>query len=129
MGLVVSEVMYYPAEGGGTYEFIELYNNRAVFEDLTGFAFTNGIRYVFEPDVVRSANTTDGLRPVLRRLRRRLDRRGARQRPTGRNQTVRPRPPGLHPHADPESLNCVKEMIISCQILIFAIIVAEISSK
>jgi len=52
MGLVVSEVMYHPAEGGGTYEFIELYNNRAVFEDLTGYAFTNGISYVFEPGTI-----------------------------------------------------------------------------
>jgi len=52
MGLVVSEVMYHPAEGEGTYEFIELYNNRAVFEDLTGYAFTNGINYVFEPGTI-----------------------------------------------------------------------------
>ncbi|UCD51751.1 MAG: lamin tail domain-containing protein, partial [Phycisphaerales bacterium] len=53
MGLVVSEVMYHPVEEGGTpdgpetLEFIELYNNRAVFEDLTGYAFTNGVTYGF----------------------------------------------------------------------------------
>jgi len=52
MGLVVSEVMYHPVEGGGMFEFIELYNNRAVFEDLTGYAFTNGISYVFEPGTI-----------------------------------------------------------------------------
>ena len=51
-GLMVSEVMYHPAEGGGTLEFVELYNNRAVFEDLTGYAFTNGIGYVFEPGTI-----------------------------------------------------------------------------
>jgi hypothetical protein len=49
MGLVVSEIMYHPTDAGGTLEFIELYNNRAVFEDLTNYAFTNGIQYVFEP--------------------------------------------------------------------------------
>jgi len=58
MGLVVSEVMYHPVEEGGTrfgaetLEFIELYNNRAVFEDLTAYAFTNGIRYVFKPGTI-----------------------------------------------------------------------------
>ncbi|MHC4324449.1 MAG: hypothetical protein ACYSUX_09270, partial [Planctomycetota bacterium] len=41
MGLVVSEIMYHPADSGEKLEFIELYNNRAVFEDLTGYAFTN----------------------------------------------------------------------------------------
>ena len=49
MGLVVSEIMYHPTDAGGTLEFIELYNNRAVFEDLTNYAFTNGIQYVFAP--------------------------------------------------------------------------------
>jgi len=49
MGLVVSEIMYHPTDAGGTLEFIELYNNRAVTEDLTNYAFTNGIQYVFEP--------------------------------------------------------------------------------
>ncbi|MHC4325992.1 MAG: lamin tail domain-containing protein, partial [Planctomycetota bacterium] len=49
MGLVVSEIMYHPTDASGTLEFIELYNNRAVIEDLTNYAFTNGIQYVFEP--------------------------------------------------------------------------------
>ncbi len=48
-GLVISEVMYHPAGAQETLEFVELYNNRAVVEDLSGCAFTNGIRYIFEP--------------------------------------------------------------------------------
>ena len=52
MGLVVSEIMYHPTDAGGTLEFIELYNNRAVFEDLTNYAFTNGIQYVFKPGTI-----------------------------------------------------------------------------
>ncbi|MFH1716731.1 MAG: lamin tail domain-containing protein [Planctomycetota bacterium] len=54
-GLVVSEVMYHPAEAEETLEFVELYNNRAVFEDLSGYAFTSGIRYVFEPGTIIGA--------------------------------------------------------------------------
>ncbi|NQT03845.1 MAG: hypothetical protein HQ580_17595, partial [Planctomycetes bacterium] len=38
LGLVVSEIMYHPVDEAGTLEFIELYNNRAVFEDITGYA-------------------------------------------------------------------------------------------
>jgi len=52
MGLVVSEIMYHPSDSGEQLEFIELYNNRAVFEDLTGCAFTDGIQYVFEAGTV-----------------------------------------------------------------------------
>ncbi len=52
MGLVVSEIMYHPSDSGEKLEFIELYNNRAVFEDLTGYAFTNGIQYEFEAGTV-----------------------------------------------------------------------------
>ncbi len=51
-GLIVSEVMYHPAGDGATHEFVELYNNRAVIEDLTGCAFTNGIRFAFEPGTI-----------------------------------------------------------------------------
>lgn len=55
MALVISEVMYHPYETGAAagedeaLEFIELYNDRAVFEDLGGYAFANGIEYVFPP--------------------------------------------------------------------------------
>ena len=52
MGLVVSEVMYNPAADGEQLEFIELYNNRAVVEDITGYAFTDGINYVFETETI-----------------------------------------------------------------------------
>jgi len=56
--LVVSEIMYHPVEEGGTpsgdetLEFIELYNNQATSEDLSGFAFTNGIEYTFPAGTV-----------------------------------------------------------------------------
>jgi hypothetical protein len=55
IGLVISEVMYHPADGSEALEFIELYNNRAVFEDLTGYAFTNGIEYAFRPGTTLEA--------------------------------------------------------------------------
>ena len=59
--LVVSELMYHPVEEGGTpsgeenLEFIELYNDRGVFEDLSGYAFTNGIEYTFAPGTILGA--------------------------------------------------------------------------
>ncbi len=46
-GLVVSEIMYHPADDNEMLEFIEFYNNRAVSEDLAGSAFVNGIEYAF----------------------------------------------------------------------------------
>jgi len=55
MGLVVSEVMYHPIDEDETLEFIELYNDRVVFEDLSGYAFTNGIDYVFAPGTILEA--------------------------------------------------------------------------
>ncbi|MGI6273216.1 MAG: lamin tail domain-containing protein, partial [Anaerohalosphaeraceae bacterium] len=51
--LIVTEVMFHPVETGGTpdgpenLEYIELYNDRAVTEDIGGFAFTTGIHYTF----------------------------------------------------------------------------------
>jgi len=53
VALVISEIMYHPVEADGTpageenLEFIEFYNNRAVFEDLSGCKFTEGINYTF----------------------------------------------------------------------------------
>lgn len=55
MALVVSEIMYQPADEPERHEFIELHNRRAVFEDLSGYAFTNGIRYEFEPGTIIEA--------------------------------------------------------------------------
>ncbi len=56
LALVISEVMYHPVEdavtGDETLEFIELYNDRAVSEELGGWAFTNGIEYIFEPNTL-----------------------------------------------------------------------------
>jgi hypothetical protein len=50
--LVVSEIMYHPANEEETLEFIELYNNRAVSEDLTGCVFVNGIEYAFPDEIL-----------------------------------------------------------------------------
>ena len=61
MALVVSELMYHPVEQGGTpdgdenLEFIELYNNEAVFEDLSGYAFSEGIEYTFPAGTILPA--------------------------------------------------------------------------
>ncbi len=61
MALVVTEVMYHPVEDDGTpdgeesLEFIELYNNRAVFEDLGNWAFTNGINFHFPAGTILPA--------------------------------------------------------------------------
>ena len=52
MGLVITEIMYRPTDDGENLEFIELYNNRAVFENISGFAFTDGINYEFESETI-----------------------------------------------------------------------------
>ncbi|MBN1505835.1 MAG: lamin tail domain-containing protein [Sedimentisphaerales bacterium] len=56
LALVVSEIMYHPVEDAitqdETLEFIELYNERAVSEELGNWAFTNGIECVFEPNTL-----------------------------------------------------------------------------
>jgi len=49
LALTVSEIMYHPSNSGlGNLEFIELYNDRAVFEDLSGLFFSEGVSYAFE---------------------------------------------------------------------------------
>ncbi|RPJ39071.1 MAG: lamin tail domain-containing protein, partial [Planctomycetaceae bacterium] len=56
LALVISEIMYHPAEDpltqDETLEFIELYNERPVSEELGKWAFTNGIEYTFEPNTL-----------------------------------------------------------------------------
>lgn len=53
--LVISEIMYQPSDEGEFLEFVELYNDRAVFEDLSGWTFTRGIEYTFEPETILGA--------------------------------------------------------------------------
>jgi hypothetical protein len=47
--LVISEIMYHPVDEA--LEYIELYNHRAVFEELDGFVLTGGIEYTFASGV------------------------------------------------------------------------------
>ena len=61
MALIVTEVMYHPVEDDGTpdgnetLEFIELYNNRAIPEDIGRYAITNGVNYTFPVGTVIGA--------------------------------------------------------------------------
>ena len=47
LALVVSEIMYQTPQEGESLEFIELYNDRPVTEDLSGYAFVDGVQYIF----------------------------------------------------------------------------------
>jgi hypothetical protein len=56
-GIMITEIMYHPpGESADTedeaLEFVELYNNQPVSEELSGWAFTAGISYVFEPNTM-----------------------------------------------------------------------------
>ncbi len=59
--LVISELMYHPVltDGGQdeeqALEFIEIYNDRAVFEDLGGWAFTDGVSFTFPAETILPA--------------------------------------------------------------------------
>jgi len=50
--LLISEVMYHPNDPSESLEYIELYNDRAVSEDLALWAFTQGIRFEFPADTL-----------------------------------------------------------------------------
>ncbi|MEM8909683.1 MAG: lamin tail domain-containing protein, partial [Bacteroidota bacterium] len=46
--LVINEIFYNSPDGGAdSIEFIELYNNSAIFLNLEGYSFTEGINYTF----------------------------------------------------------------------------------
>ncbi len=49
--LVVTEIMFNPPGTDEDLEFIELYNQRAGPEDLSGYKFTEGIHYVFTTEL------------------------------------------------------------------------------
>lgn len=58
-GLVITEIMYNPRAVPGlatnlTHEFIELYNSKPWNEDISGFAITGLVHYVFPPGTILS---------------------------------------------------------------------------
>jgi hypothetical protein len=58
-GLVITEIMYNPRAVPGlatnlTHEFIELYNSKPWAEDISGFAITGLVHYVFPPGTILS---------------------------------------------------------------------------
>ena len=50
-GIVINEIHYDPADKRAQVEFVELYNAGATTVDLTGWAFTQGIRFTFPAGV------------------------------------------------------------------------------
>jgi hypothetical protein len=51
-GLVISEINYNPPAGDDSLEFIEVSNDSATPEDISGYSFSNGISYSFPPGTV-----------------------------------------------------------------------------
>src|SRR5262249_3460771 len=59
-GLVITEIMYNPRPVPGlatnlTLEFIELFNSKPWAENISGFAITGAVSYVFPPNTVLGA--------------------------------------------------------------------------
>ncbi|MGH9363425.1 MAG: lamin tail domain-containing protein, partial [Thermoanaerobaculia bacterium] len=50
--VVVSEIHYHPPAGDEALEFVELANEFATPEDLSGYAFTEGISFRFAPGTI-----------------------------------------------------------------------------
>ncbi|MBN1417936.1 MAG: lamin tail domain-containing protein, partial [Planctomycetes bacterium] len=83
-GLTITEIHYNPPAGPAGEEFVELHNERPVSEDLSGWSFTEGIRWTFpegtrlaggaclvvarEPDALRAAGVPDVAGPFEGRL-------------------------------------------------------------
>ncbi len=59
-GMVISEIMYHPPprDDGRNLEFVELYNARSVFEDLTGWRLSGEVSYRFPPGFRLQAGET-----------------------------------------------------------------------
>jgi len=53
--VVINEIMYHPFPGRPNHEYVELYNRGSSPVDLTGWRFTNGIRYKFTSGTVLAA--------------------------------------------------------------------------
>ena len=54
--IVINELMYHHPSEDERYEYVELYNRSDAPVSLAGWAFTDGIDYTFEPDVVVPPN-------------------------------------------------------------------------
>ena len=50
--LVISEIYYNPPAGDESLEFIEIANDSSMPEDLSGYAFVNGVRFLFPPGTI-----------------------------------------------------------------------------
>ena len=53
--VVFNEIMYHPAEEGSTSEWVELHNQLALDVDISGWAITGGIEYLFPEGTVLPA--------------------------------------------------------------------------
>ena len=53
--VVFNEIMYHPAEEGSTSEWVELHNQLALDMDISGWAITGGIEYLFPEGAVLPA--------------------------------------------------------------------------
>lgn len=50
--VVINEIMYHPVSNEDDDQFVELFNSGITSVDLTGWAFTSGIRYTFEAGAI-----------------------------------------------------------------------------
>ena len=67
--IVINEIMYHPASGLASEEYVELYNRGATAVDLGGWYFTDGIRFTFPPNTFcrRIRTWSSGTRPASKR--------------------------------------------------------------
>ena len=61
--LVVTEIMYNPPGTEENLEWIEIYNEKAAPEDLSGYRFTAGIHFVFPADYQPNGRPLAALAP------------------------------------------------------------------
>ena len=47
--VIITEIMYHPAEGGQNLEFVEIHNSSPSPVDISGWFFSNGINFTFPP--------------------------------------------------------------------------------
>ncbi len=55
-GIVITEIHYHPAAGDEALEFIEVANDTATPEDISGYAFVEGVRFTFPAGTILEGN-------------------------------------------------------------------------